>query len=232
MNNKKFQTLSKKQLYLASYPELNDPFEGKGFFTNLGTKNDSFFEVLLSNIRLTSLTGCGMNSMPMWAHYANSHRGFCVAYDMTTKDNVMLCSSTFPIEYREHRFDFTKIMQDQIGNLIHEKENTMMNGQKKIMIHDETLPLISNLLVNIKHISWKYENEFRYTTCLPVDFDGRQPYYIPATPQKIYIGSRCQDHHADELLSIGKMQNIPVYRMANTKATSDFALPPVQVYIP
>lgn len=54
-------------------------------------------------------------------------------------------------------------MQDQIGNLIHEKENTMMNGREKIMIHDETLPLISNLLVNIKHISWKYENEFRDT---------------------------------------------------------------------
>ena len=232
MNNKKFQTLSKKQLYLSSYAELNDPFEGRGFFTNLGIKHDSFFEFLLSNIRLTSLTGSGVNSMPMWAHYSNNHRGFCVAYDMTTKDNFMLCASTFPIEYREHRLDTTKVMQEQIEKMIHEKENTMMNGQKKIMIRDETLPLMSNLLVNIKHISWKYENEFRYTTCLPVDCDGRQPCYIPATPQEIYIGSNCLAHHADELLSIGKMQSIPVYRMANAKATSDFALPPVQVYIP
>ena len=38
-----------------------------------------------------------MNSMPMWAHYSNNHRGFCVAYDMKDDANIALSGCTFPI---------------------------------------------------------------------------------------------------------------------------------------
>ena len=232
LNKRKLQTLRQQQIYLASYAELNDPFEGKGFFTSFGTKQDCFLDESLSNLRLTSMTNSGINSMPMWAHYANNHHGFCVSYDMDKQENITLRSSMFHIEYTTNRVDITTIMQEQIEKMRQEKEKIIVKGKNKVIIYDETLPLISLLLVNIKHKFWEYEKEFRYTTCLPAGSDGLQPYYITAIPKEIYIGSNCKDCHADDLINIGKLQKIPVYRMEINKMASNFCFCPTPEYLP
>lgn len=46
--------------------------------------------------------------MPMWAHYANNHAGFCVSYDM--KENKQLSGCTFPVQYTNQRIDITSLM--------------------------------------------------------------------------------------------------------------------------
>ena len=41
-----------------------------------------------------------MNNLPMWAHYANNHAGYCVQYKVDKKENVhraMYLSKRYPI---------------------------------------------------------------------------------------------------------------------------------------
>lgn len=44
-----------------------------------------------SFVRGTCFTLNGVQSMPMWAHYANNHKGFCVSYNV--KEDLELNSS-------------------------------------------------------------------------------------------------------------------------------------------
>ena len=72
--------------------------------------------------------------MPMWAHYANNHMGFCVSYD--TQKNLTLKSNTFPIQYTEERLDITQFMDQYIQYMSERKRYSENNGLRKIELND------------------------------------------------------------------------------------------------
>lgn len=81
-------SLINNELYASKLKDLNDPFEG-AFILDLQQPetNDFYQKVDLLNIGIYSL--CILKPEEyfpsndlMWAHYANSHRGFCIEYDL------------------------------------------------------------------------------------------------------------------------------------------------------
>lgn len=228
-NSIRLDTLREKKIYMADCKSLNDPFDNKAFFykgeelekyENLKEHKGRIIDDLSSFHRITCFTSNGINCMPMWAHYSNNHRGYCIAYDMNEKYNVPLRSCMFPVQYVGKRIDVTEIMKKQVENILIEKEKAMKLGKKEILIDDLTLIWISSYYSCLKHISWSYENEFR---CSVASNSKGMP-YMNAMPKEIYVGNKCTDINKKKLIDIAYLFNIPIHFMEFDDYSLDYQL--------
>ena len=226
-NEKKFQALSNGKIYMSDINDFNDPYDSKGFFYDpiqlasikrLEAHKGKIIDDFSTFIRATALTENDVQSMPMWAHYSNNHRGFCIAYDM--EDNIALKSCTFPVQYINERLDITSIMLQQAQQICNKIDRNIEIGEKATVISDLTMIFMPCLLYNLKLDVWSYEKEFRCTTA--ATFKGMP--FIDAKPMEIYIGMHCSDEHTNCLMQIGKSLLIPVYKMRLDQYSSDYKL--------
>lgn len=229
LNEKKFQALLNCQIFMSDIKDFNDPFDGKAFYYDpeklksidyLAAHNGRVIDDFTRFHKATSLTENDVNCMPMWAHYSNNHRGFCVAYDMKNPDNLSLSACTFPIQYTDQRLDITSFMKSYAQMVAAEVDRQQAEGKKEILINDLTIIYIAQFLCNIKHISWQYEKEFRCT--MGVTAKGMP--YVEATPKAIYIGMNCLPNHEERLRRIGQALQIPVHKMVFEDCASMFNL--------
>ena len=229
LNQTKFETLKKQQIYLSAISSFNDPFDTKAYYYNpeslkifprLKSHGGRLIDDFSAYTRAASLTANGVQSMPMWAHYANNHTGFCVSYDMKNKDNHLLSACTFPVQYTDQRLDITSLMVREAQMLSSEIDRQLHLGKKEILINDLSMIYASSLLCNIKHSSWAYEKEFR---CSMGKNAPGMP-YVEAKPHAIYAGMKCSDHDLMELKQIAAMIKIPIYQMWFDEVSSSYEL--------
>lgn len=227
MNNTKLETLQQGKIFLSEIKYFNDPFDGKAFFyredellkyPELKACNGRLIDDFSGFVRSTSFSQVGVNSMPMWAHYANNHMGFCVSYD--TKENLTLRSNTFPIQYTEERLDITQFMDQYIQYMIERKRYSQNKGIREIKLDDLSIIFLPLLLHNLKHTSWSYEKEFRCTTA--INAPGAP--FIEAIPKEIFIGMKCKEEHKRRLKEIGTKFSIPVYEMRFLDYSNEYKL--------
>ncbi len=204
---------------------FNDPFDGKAFYydekrtsihKNWAQFKHDAINKFSSRVRIASLTANGINSMPMWAHYANNHTGFCVAYDM--RQNNLLSCSTFPVQYTDERIDITAFVDQYVEYLCSVFEEQF--NKKTIYITDWSLVDIALLFINLKHKSWSYEKEFRCT----VASNAEGMPYTPARPKEIYIGAKCSTVHLKRLNKIAEELNVPIHKMGFDECSPKFDL--------
>jgi tetratricopeptide (TPR) repeat protein len=143
INNHQLLSLINKEIYCSNYKKLNDPLEC--FFIN---NEESFFGYFLNkkniNPRILSLTH-DRESKLMYSHYADSHKGICVEYEIeldnlensdnisfgkveyaqkekitNLKDLYMLKNSewTYELEYRVVRFDNEEFLPVKIRSVV------------------------------------------------------------------------------------------------------------------
>lgn len=227
LNEKKFQTLLSRKMYMSALGDFNDPFDGKAFyyrpdelkrFKRLEHCGGRLIDDFTAYVRGTSLTANGVNVMPMWAHYAGNHTGFCVSYDM--RCNTSLSGCTFPVQYTDQRLDVTSLMASQTAMLMNELEKQSQIGHKEIIISDLTTVYMPLLLFNIKHSSWSYEKEFRCTT----GSTAKGMPYLDAIPKEIYIGISCSAENIREIEKVADYLGIPAHRMGFDEYASTFQL--------
>ncbi len=220
-------TLYKGKVYMSEIKGFNDPFDGRAFFYNSkelenierlkhcgGRLIDDFSEF----VRVSCFTGNGVQSMPMWAHYANNHKGFCVAYDV--KDSMDLKSCLFPVQYTNQRLDISSEMVRQVQKLVKSIDETHQKGNLVTMLEDKTLIYLPQLLYNIKHSSWSYEKEYR---CIIASTAKGMP-FIDAKPKAIYIGRDCSDKNADCLFDIADEHEAKIYKMGFDDCVDSYEL--------
>ena len=229
LNEKKFQTLLNRQIFMSDIKDFNDPFDGKAFYYNpemlkdigrLAEHDGRFIDDFTRFSKATSLTENDVNCMPMWAHYSNNHRGFCVAYDMKHPDNLPLFSCTYPVQYTDQRLDITSFMRNYAQNIANQVDCQIEQGQKEVVIDDLSIVYLPLLLCNVKHISWQYEREFRCT----MGAIAKGMPYVDAVPKAIYIGMNCIPTHVERLKTIAKTLQIPVYQMVFEECATMFNL--------
>lgn len=227
LNKKKLKTLQQAKIFMSNAKYLNDPFDTKAYFyrsdelkkyERLKDHNGKLIDDFSSYIKVSALTSNNVNSMPMWAHYANNHAGFCVSYDM--KSNVQLSSCTFPVQYTDQRIDITSLMDQQVQKMIQEIETQSAADKKVILFDDLSIVFLMSLFCNIKHLSWSYENEFRCTTGKA----AKGMPYVTAMPKEVFIGMNCLPTYADRIIKIADELHIPVYRMIFNELGSEFNL--------
>lgn len=229
LNKKKFDTLRNKQIYMSAIKDFNDPFDGKAFFYNptelkdikrLEPHKGRFIDDFTAFHKGTALTENDTNCMPMWAHYANNHQGFCVAYDMKNPSNTMLSGCTFPIQYTDERLDITSFIKKYATMVASEVDKQTALGIKKVLINDLSLVYVEQYLSNIKHLSWAYEKEFRCT----MGANAKGMPFVDANPKAIYIGMNCSENNRQKLIEVAKKLSIPIYQMNFDELSDDYSL--------
>lgn len=229
LDKKKFTTLENRKIFMSNIKDFNDPFDGKAFFYNpeelkgikrLESHNGWLIDDFTVFHRGTALTENDTNCMPMWAHYSNNHQGFCVAYDMKESGNLALSSCTFPIQYTDQCFDITSFMKKYANMVESEIDKQTLLGSKKIVIKDLSLVYVAQYLCNIKHLSWKYEKEFR---CTMGAVSKGMP-FVDAIPKAVYIGMNCSKKNRQRLIKIAKKLSVPIYQMKFDELSDEYAL--------
>lgn len=228
LNELKFQTLKECQVYHALSKDMNDPFDGRGYFYHheellkferIRNAADPRPFDFAASARSASFTANGISSMPMWAHYGSNHAGYALEYDMTAPSNRKLAGMMFPVQYTNKRLDVTPVVVEHMNRLIVEVEHNLRIGKKLTVTDDRVLIFMCCLFVFLKHESWSYEKEFR--SSINAIYDK-----LPAVPSAIYIGLKCSEENSKKLLEIGKSIGAKVYKMTFDEHSSEYNLIP------
>lgn len=236
LNKKKLSTLKNKQIFMSDIKDFNDPFDGKAFFYDhkklagikrLASHNGKFIDDFTVFHKGTALTENNTSCMPMWAHYANNHHGFCVAYDMENHDNLALSACTFPIQYTDQRLDITSFIKEYAEMIASEVDLQLAQGKKNVHISDMSIVYVAQYLCNIKQATWQYEKEYRCS----MGAAAKGMPYIDAVPKAIYIGMNCNEQNRNKLIKIAKEQLIPIYEMKLNELSENYSLEEVLLKI-
>lgn len=143
-----------------------------------------------------------VDSTVMWGHYADSHEGFAIEYDVTNwpigdiRRRVL-----YPVIYQQEVFDSTKYhLQIAAGKNFNNLFNIVA------AIH--------------KSPDWSYENEWRFVLPMGKSFPNRN--YSMFKPSAVYVGSRIKPRNKALLSKIAINKKIPIYQMQ--LSTSEFKL--------
>ena len=126
------ESLLKNEFYAAKFKELNDPFECSFDLQMKDSDKTTFYNSI--NPLDVGIYSLGMLQQEelfpshelMWAHYANNHKGFCVAYDV--KDSLDLKSCLFPVQYTDQRLDISSEMVKQALKISESIDETEQSG--------------------------------------------------------------------------------------------------------
>jgi len=130
------------------------------------------------------------DSIPMWTHYADEHKGICIEYDFANEDRGEIRAFLSPVLYS--------------------------NEVYKVNVFEDftTTRLIRALLT--KSIYWEYEAEWRLTIMKKRNRVFPETIAAPI-PKAIYFGTRFNQNNDKEivaqLMQVIKGMNIPFHEM-------------------
>lgn len=228
IDDKRINALLNGQIWFSIPRELNDPYDCYGVYWNEHDLSNLFKDVLppqvfekqtvndiamgaikslREHIRVTCFSE-ELYSMPLWAHYADNHRGICVEYDFSQLGpDESFIQYLYPVGYDIERYDITDLL----------KRSFSMNIDSRIYL--------LFFLMLLKHKSWEYEKEWRIL--LPTDESRSCLIDCPIQPSAVYFGLNCKDYKEIKNRLIEKIR-CPMYRLVITNSKY-FKLDAVQI---
>lgn len=135
------------------------------------------------------------DSMLMWSHYADEHKGFVLGYDLRTDFNKEAQDYLYPVIYSNKRYDATEAMRFFVGELVKMRNN----------VNQDQLFYIAGALYKSK--DWAYEKEWRL-----ISYGNEEDIVeIKLRPSCIYYGSRIDSDDFEELHEIAISKGIREY---------------------
>lgn len=210
LDEMKLFSLRNKKIWMSDCSVLNDPFEGMFAFIpdeiddNAADILKAMKEKLLHerDIFIQSSFSYEYDNILMWGHYANGCRGYCVEYEVESKEYL------FPVQYLEDRILLSspKFNQEVYDNL-----KQMELEFKRLKNHREHFEYMM-YIQSMKSDIWSYEKEVRLISMGSAEKNSKcgnadcKMYGIK--PSKIIIGYQCV--YKSELINIAKELKIPV----------------------
>lgn len=205
-NEKRFNTLENNQLWFALPDTQNDPYEFKGMYFDkvslkkLGFSDDvlAVIESLIYNVPFCCFVDNSSENLPMWAHYANNHRGYCVKYRVENKRGVR------NVIYEPSRIPISKILAAFITNA--QKFEKGEGNLSELNFYSSVL----QEMFFVKHISWANEKEYRIVyPDEKIDKGIRlDTSVVGLRAEEIICGFKCADEHVNRLSDIAKKLSI------------------------
>ena len=142
------------------------------------------------------------DSMLMWSHYANCHKGFCLEYDFTS----LPCSDIrtellYPVIYQNDLLNVTQYMQIDV------LKNNIFGLRAAIT----------------KSTEWEYEKEWRIVAPFETDNVKEMAWCVPL-PKSIYAGSKIKNDDYNFIRKYAEENDIELYqaKMNKNKFKIDF----------
>lgn len=209
-NKKRFYSLRNNMIWFAKPEKQNDPFEFNGIYweeerlLEAGVRQESIDrakELLFHQISLAAFTSNMSNNLPMWAHYANNHQGYCVKYKVGNKRIFR------NIIYGNQR----KSLTNTFLHFLQQAHQGMTLDNEKFIKEAVVNSAVLQDKFFYKHISWSYENEYRAI----YPFDGKTSGLnvpikeLKLSVEEIYCGINCSDTNKNELSQIASVLRVP-----------------------
>ena len=158
------------------------------------------YESMRSSMGISCLSESD-DSLLMWAHYANNHRGMCVEYDLM-EINEKLKFTPVPIVYSKDRVCFDVLNPDTVGN-------------------DAVALLVQSL--TSKSAEWSYEHEWRIiredSACgSKWDVEKKGALLDMVRPISITLGCATEEEFEKSVREYCEENRIPLYRMQKDKS--------------
>lgn len=143
---------------------------------------------VISSIFISCLTEISnLGSLIMWGHYANSHKGFCLEYDI----------QDFMINYD----DFQIIPVYYSNNYLFDWHIKTEYDMRKFKLS----------LVFTKAYEWYYELEWRLMNT-NIEQSGNSGFLLQfIKPKRVYLGYKMDKNFKNDLIFICKQKNIAIY---------------------
>ncbi len=169
-----FDSKQKVELYDFQFSGLIDEFNG-----------------YIQNSCLISCFSAKSDSLLMWSHYSDSHKGFCLVYDISKVDtNSMIRKNLYPVNYVQNKFDLACYLDDALS---------------------PEYPCVASLCW--KNMEWSYENEYRIV--LPCEAEDCHPkLYDFIKPVYILLGSKMDKEDKDRIENIALDREIKILHMS------------------
>lgn len=206
-------SLARNEIYAAPFSHLNDPFESLAFldqdylevgkfmstlagrpYSEKARKADAQLKKAIDSF-LSFSKGIGVYSMSksakdelLWAHYANSHRGFCVEFDL----NELL-------EYQ--------LSGEEVLEVIYTDTPPKVIMLELIGAGDKKSPLLQKLMAT-KSRRWRYEEELRICVGTP----GFREYDYRAL-KAVYFGLRSEERLIRLTMRLLRGRGVKYYKM-------------------
>lgn len=162
-------------------------------------------------------------SPPMWAHYADLHKGFVLEYDFKDYFTPCLnCKNTcifrhykllYPVIYTKTRFNAKDFFSSYWSHVI------LMNAPVNVFIpKDDELAIYKTLIHKSK--DWEYEKEWRiisHCEAYPM---------IKQRPIAIYLGAQMEDSNKNHLIQIAKKLKIKIFIMDIDITSPEYKMTP------
>lgn len=221
-NDIRINNLKDRRIWASACSGFNDPYEGKymyfsekdftarGFPKDTKKIGDAILEALREHILIACFTS-NPNDLPMWAHYANEHQGFCVEYEITDTSNF------YPVCYIHKRISLLSLFIELFYAL------TTKNAPHA----EKELVLKHCLFLNaFKYKDWSSEHEIRAIFLDKFQANNGKLYAcddIGIKPTKLFIGICCSEEHKKKLIDIANELNIP-YEQCNVRNEDKFSV--------
>ena len=230
LNSKKINSILNGKFWVSTYDNLNDPFELKSIFIEQEKIEEQgcpmdLVEMLLEIVR-KCLIGCFTtsvaNNLPMWAHYANNHKGICIEYKVLSPDFF------YPVIYEERRIGCSNIVMNFINLAYKDMIGIILEDEKKkLELYGEIIR--KNCI--IKHKSWEYEDEYRYIfhnwDSVNGEIEGGTLFNtrdMGIEITGIYLGMCCEEDYKNKLIVVAKTLGVKIYQMYFNNKADDYAL--------
>jgi len=226
-NDKRYKSLINNKTWLSGFRKLNDPFEFKSFLLDqkrLAEHNWPAPAIVLTDKMMSLYKNlyyicCFVDvfsSIPMWAYYANNHRGFCVEYMIEKPDYI------YKVFYEEQRQKVATIPSYLMKSLFESIEISREKPNNEFLMWNEIL----KLSFTVKHKSWQHENEFRLIFPFNKEVDGvsinnRE---LRIKPSRIFVGMECNKENVDTLSDIANKIKCEIFQMKVSEDSLDFNL--------
>jgi len=214
----KLDTVANDKIWVAKGVAQNDPFEFKGYYLDeerlidVGYPKEAIdtLHYMMSGIDkaifIASFTTKMNDCIPMWAHYTNNHKGFCVKYRLTDKNLF------YKVSYEPEMIKSASIVTNYYAEM-RKSFDSKTEPSDEANFYQKLL----SFKYFMKHDSWKYEDEYRLV--MPLGHRPENGYavehdMIGLKVENIYAGLKCSDAHKKKLseicesLNIGKLINI------------------------
>ncbi len=205
-NENKLYSLATNSLWFSrsNNPDLNDPFEGRRIiydddFIPLPKDEIEYWKQYTEAVRNKLFLCCFSkysDSPPMWAHYANNYKGFCLEFEIVDPHDL------WEVDYGYGKnlpnFEIDGLRKDLWEDRITREE--AFQCLEKLHIH----------WASSKHGDWKYENEIR---ALFTDLDNESNISYEKIGIKlsaIIIGHNCDEEYCKFLAYIADKLSIPI----------------------
>ena len=165
---------------------------------------EMYFPILSETSKRYSAIACfseSIESVLMWSHYADSHKGFALEYDFRpTLERPIKNVGLFPVVYSEERFDIS----DYIAW-----------GFLRLLGIPAKMPDISASFKNAlwKSDIWAYEKEWRMIDSTPRDITDEKASAIHYKPMAIYYGRHMSGDDKRRLHDVAKEKGIKEFEM-------------------